>query len=395
MTASHHDVIVIGAGLAGTSATRTLAAAGYDVALIDTHAVYPPDFRAEKLGAPQMTLFETLGLGDVARRVTTPVDEIWVSRFGRLVSRHAVREYGVHYTALVNDLRGALPASSPLVVGRVTEIETGPERQTVTLADGGVRTARLLVLATGLGDALRRKAGIDKVVVSEKHSLSFGFDMAAPPSAFPFPSLTFYGDGSGEQVAYLTLFPIGTTMRANLFVYRAPSDPWVKAFRKTPEALLRACLPDLDRLCPDLRVTGPVEMRPTDVVRAGDVRRDGVVLLGDAFLVPCPIPGTGIGKVLTDVDRLCSVHLPRWFETPGMGRDKIAAFYDDPVKRACDTQCLQASLYAREITVGRGPAWIARRWRNRVGRYGLHALHLVKSALARPRRLETVQAEPV
>ncbi|WP_019906655.1 NAD(P)/FAD-dependent oxidoreductase [Methylobacterium sp. 77] len=386
MSEIHHDVIVIGAGLAGTTATIALAKAGYDTAIIDTHAVYPPDFRAEKLGVPQMDLFEKLGFGELARAATTPVDEVCISRFGHLFSRHAVREYGVHYTALINDLRGALPASSPLLVGRVAEIETGPERQTVTLADGSVRTARLVLLATGLGDVLRRKVGIGKTVVSEKHSLCFGFDMAAPPSSFGFESLTYYGEGKGSAVAYVTLFPIGATMRANLFVYRKPSDPWVKEFRKSPEALLREAMPGLARLCPNLGVTGPVEMRPIDIVHAADAERDGVILLGDAFLTPCPIPGTGIGKVLTDVDRLCTEHLPRWFATPGMGKDKIAEFYADPVKRASDEQCLQASLYAREITIGQGATWIVRRLRNRVGRYGLYALHLLRTRLAKPRR---------
>lgn len=395
MSEFHHDVIVIGAGLAGTTATIALADAGYDTAIIDTHAVYPPDFRAEKLGVPQMDLFEKLGFGDLARGVTTPVDEVCICRFGHLVSRHAVREYGVHYTTLINDLRRALPASSPLVVGRVAEIETGPARQTVTLADGSIHTARLVLLATGLGDVLRRKVGIGKTVVSEKHSLSFGFDMAAPPSSFGFESLTYYGEGSDSTVAYLTLFPIGATMRANLFVYRQPSDPWVKAFRKAPEAHLRAAMPGLARLCPDLTVAGPVEMRPVDVVQAADVEQDGIVLLGDAFLSPCPIPGTGIGKVLTDVDRLCSEHLPRWFATEGMGREKIAAFYADPVKRISDGQCLTASLYARDVTVGRGAYWTARRLRNRIGRYGLHALHGLRTFLAGARPPALGRAQPV
>ena len=37
-------------------------------------------------------------------------------------------------------------------------------------------------------------------------------------------------------MAYLTLFPIGSTMRANLMVYRDMTDPWLPAFRKAPEA---------------------------------------------------------------------------------------------------------------------------------------------------------------
>ena len=58
-----------------------------------------------------------------------------------------------------------------------------------------------------------------------------------------------------------------------------------------------------------------------------------MVLIGDAFSTSCPAAGTGTGKVFTDVERLCNVYIPRWFATPGMGAEKIAAFYDDPVRR--------------------------------------------------------------
>lgn len=394
MTASHHDVVVVGAGLAGTSTTCALVRDGYDVALIDTHAVYPPDFRAEKLGQPQMDLFDKFGLGPVVRRATTAVDHIWVSRFDRLVAEVASKEYGLHYTRLVNELRAALPAASPVIVGRVAGIETGPERQSVNLADGRIHTARLLVVATGLGDALRRKAGIGKVLVSQRHSLSFGFDLAAPPSAFPFPSLTYFGR-FGTRVAYITIFPIGTTMRANLFVYRDLADPWVKAFRSEPERLLREALPGLAGLCGDIAVAGPVEMRPIDLVKAEGHRRDGVVLVGDAFLTPCPIPGTGIGKVLTDVDCLCTRHVPAWMATPGMAAAKIATYYDDPVKVESDTRSLRASLYARAINTRTGPAWTARRGRNFAGRHVLHVVDRARTMLRRARKPPLAPVESV
>jgi 2-polyprenyl-6-methoxyphenol hydroxylase-like FAD-dependent oxidoreductase len=177
-------------------------------------------------------------------------------------------------------------------------------------------------------------------------------------------------------------------MRGNLFVYRDPSDPWIKTFRASPEAVLRADLPGLAPHCPDLTVRGPVEMRPVDLVQAEDYRHDGVVLIGDAFLSPCPIPGTGIGKVLTDVERLCSVHLPRWLATPGMNAEKLGSFYDDPVKTTSDAQCIRASLYSRAISTETGPAWTARRWRNYVGRHVLYGLEGVRRRLAAPKSAE-------
>ena len=80
---------------------------------------------------------------------------------------------------------------------------------------------------------------------------------------------------------------------------------------------------------------GRAALPPHLYVRTG-YRQPGVVLVGDAFATTCPVTGTGTDKVFTDVAQLCNVHIPAWLATEGMGADKIAAFYDDPVKQACD-----------------------------------------------------------
>jgi len=55
----------------------------------------------------------------------------------------------------------------------------------------------------------------------------------------------------------------------------------------------------------------------------------GIVLIGDAFQTSCPAAGTGVSRLLVDVERLCTVHLPGWLKTDGMGTEKIATFYSD------------------------------------------------------------------
>lgn len=371
------DVAVVGAGLAGSCLAGALARAGTRVTLIDAQAERGEarrDFRAEKFGAAQMALFEGLGFGAALAACTTPTEEVAVVRYGRLAYREASREWGAHYPVLVGAARAALPEGL-LTPGRVADFDLGPDRQILSLSDGRRIEARLVVLATGLGQALLAKAGITKRALSPRHSLAVGFDMAAPRAAFPFPAMTYFSEGFGERDAYLTLFPIGDVMRANLFCYRDPGEPWVASLRWDPEAALRAMMPRLARHCPDLSVSGPLDVRPIDLARANGVERDGLVLIGDAFQTACPIPGTGIGKLLTDADQLARVHVPAWLATPGMGRDKIAAFYADPVKQACDARSLRASVYARGLAVETGALWRARRLRNRVART---AIRLVK-----------------
>jgi O-antigen/teichoic acid export membrane protein len=74
------------------------------------------------------------------------------------------------------------------------------------------------------------------------------------------------------------------------------------------------------------------------------------------------VDGTGAGKVFTDVERLCNVHVPRWLASNGMGEDKIASFYDDPVKQAADRHSLTKAYYLRSLSTEAGLVWRARRW---------------------------------
>ncbi|MGQ0674611.1 MAG: hypothetical protein ACT4N4_00745, partial [Rhodospirillales bacterium] len=48
---------------------------------------------------------------------------------------------------------------------------------------------------------------------------------------------------------------------------------------------------------------------------------------------------------------------------PGMGADKIAQFYDDPAKRACDARSLAWSEYRRSITIDPSLGWEVHRRR--------------------------------
>ena len=368
------DVIIIGAGLAGTASAAALAKAGREVALIDARDVYPPEFRAEKFGPVQMAHLERMGLAEAAMAQVTRHESVRIARFGHIVAEGKDVEYGFHYADLVNGVRAALPDRVRRILGRVSDIATGPDRQSVTMTDGTQVEGRLLIVATGSGDAIRSKAGIGRTVLSPSHSLVFGFSLEAAPGSYPFESLCVYGKGPADRISYIGIFRIGDEMRVNLFVYRTLDDPWTQRFRAAPTETLLETMPELARLCGELKVKGGVAVRPIDLVMAADYRRDGVVLVGDAFRTCCPIIGMGVVKVLTDVDRLCNHYVPRWFATPGLGSDKIAAFYDDEVKRQCDEKGHALSLYARSLATDPGLVWRARRVRNATVRRGLYAV---------------------
>jgi 2-polyprenyl-6-methoxyphenol hydroxylase-like FAD-dependent oxidoreductase len=358
------DIAIIGGGLAGSTAAAMLGRAGIPAVLIDPHKVYPFDFRVEKIsGDDQIGRFYRTGIADSVLRSATHDGENWIARFGYLLDKKPSRQFGIMYDALIMAIRAEIPPPAELVYGKVTGVSTSAERQKLTLSDGEVISARLVVLANGLNVGLRRNLGIDRQVLSAGHSISIGFDLApVGRPAFEFPALTYFSERASDRIPYLTLFPVGNRMRANLFAYREVDDPWLREMHHKPAETMNATLPRLRRITGDYSVTGNVKIRPADLYVSTGYRQPGIVMVGDAFATTCPVSGTGTDKVFTDVTQLCTVHIPAWLGTEGMSEAKIASFYDDPVKRACDEWSMAKAFSFRKVTIDTGLYWRAQRW---------------------------------
>jgi 2-polyprenyl-6-methoxyphenol hydroxylase-like FAD-dependent oxidoreductase len=358
------DIAIIGGGLAGSTAAAMLGRAGIPAVLIDPHPAYPPDFRVEKLsGGEQVERFRKTGIAESVLRSATHDGENWIARFGYLLDRRPSQQYGIMYDALINAIRAEIPASVAQLWAKVTGVSTSAERQKLTLSNGEEISARLVVLANGLNVGLRRTLGIERRVVSACHSISIGFDIAPiGRPGFEFPALTYFSETPSDLIAYVSLFPIGSRMRANLFTYREVDDPWLRQMRTAPVETLHAALPRLARITGAFEVTGDVRIRPADLCVSSGHHQPGVVLVGDAFETTCPVTGTGTDKVFTDVERLCNAHIPGWLATDGMGADKIAGFYDDPVKQACDAWSAAKAYSFRSVSIDNGFYWRAQRW---------------------------------
>src|SRR5204863_1568390 len=206
--------------------------------------------------------------------------------------------YGIPYDQLVNTVRGEIPANVEVIQAKVMDITTSTDRQLVTLSTGEGISARLVIVANGLNVGLRHKLGMARHDISKTHSIMLGFDLVpAGRASFSFPALTYYGEQVTDRAAYVTLFPIGQTMRANLCVYRDMDDPWLKEFRDAPRETLAALMPGLTKITGAYDVSGAVKIRPADLYVTTGVNRPGVVLVGDAFSTSCPAAGTGTGKV--------------------------------------------------------------------------------------------------
>lgn len=357
------DIVIVGAGLAGAICATVLVNAGHSVSIIDPHAVYPNDFRCEKLGGQQVELLRQLGLDYVLDDVATSFSGEWIARYGRLVEARPATQYGIDYGAFVNAVRDRMPEAVDFVRAKVIGVEPSADRQTVRLSNGVVLTARLVIIANGLNSGLRHTLGMPRHDISPCHSISIGFDVvSATQKPLPFPALTYHSESPDDRTAYLTLFPIADRMRANLFLYRSLDDPWLRSFKSNPAGTLCETLPELRALTGNFAVTGAVKIRPIDLYETENVIADGVVLVGDAVRTACPAAGTGVIKLLTDVDRLCTIYAPQWLATPGMGADKIAQYYRDPERQASDRKSTAKAYFAKSLTLDDTPAWQARRF---------------------------------
>jgi 2-polyprenyl-6-methoxyphenol hydroxylase-like FAD-dependent oxidoreductase len=358
------DIAIVGGGLAGSTAAAMLGRAGISAILIDPNPKYRPDFRVEKLsGQQQLERFRRTGIAEAVLRSATHDGENWIARFGVLLDKKPSQQFGIMYDALVNAIRAEIPDGVETVHAKVTAIKTSAERQKLTLSDGEEISARLVVLANGLNVGLRQTLGIERRIVSACHSISLGFDIVpVGRQAFDFAALTYFSERSNDRIPYLTLFPVGVAMRANLFVYREIDDPWLRQMRRAPEETLNASLPRLRKLTGKFKVAGEIKVRPADLYVSTGHRQPGVILVGDAFATSCPVTGTGTDKVFTDVERLCNVHIPDWLATEGMDEAKIAAFYDDPVKTECDAWSAAKAYSFRSVTIDNGLYWRAQRW---------------------------------
>ena len=339
-----------------------LGRAGIDTVLVDPHAVYPPDFRCEKLDEEQIGLVAKTGLGDAVAAAASPYRENWIVRAGRLTDRKPTGQYGILYDTLVNTVRGAIPADRDghQRQGRGDRRQRRAPDRDACRRRGDFRPADRSRQRPQRGAAPELRHG-------PRRHLAEPFDLdrlrrgPVGRPAFDFPALTYVPEDARTRASYLTLFPAGEPTRANLFVYRDMNDPWLSAMRKSPVETLFATLPGLKAFTGDIAIDGPVKIRPADLYVTTGIDKPGVVLVGDAYSTSCPSAGTGTGKVFTDVERLCARYIPEWLASPGMGADKIAAFYADAVKAAYEIQCRQRAFRVRDLAINTGITWEARR----------------------------------
>jgi 2-polyprenyl-6-methoxyphenol hydroxylase-like FAD-dependent oxidoreductase len=332
------------------------------VVLIDKRAVYPEEFRVEKLAGQQLDILRRLGFIRELEAVACSYEHVLNIREGKVVDVSIGQAYGLSYDCLVAMARGLISDPSSFIVDQVTGVSCSGDLQHLSLGSGKRISSRLVVLATGMAGALGHTLGMTRRVLAARHSVSFGFTIVRPDNApFDFEALTCYGERPSDGVDYLSLFPVRAGMRANLFMFRDPTDPIMRELRRQTRPTLLRLMPGLQPFLGDFRVVDRVQNWVMDLSIVEGHLQPGVVLIGDAFQTNCPAAGTGVSRLLVDVERLCTEHVPRWLKTPGMGIEKISQFYADHDKIAADQRSLRMAHFRQALTSGSNLRWNVQR----------------------------------
>lgn len=321
-----YDIIIAGAGLTGAAFALAAAQGGLKVVMIDPQpfdAQLAPTFdgRSTAIAFSTFRMLDALGLGEDLRPHACRMDHILVTdgrrpgaaspapssaflrfdadeiggRTGGEPLGYLVENRRIRVALAQAVIRAGIEVRAPASVASVTA-DAG--KATVTLADGSILTAPLVVGAEGRGSTVRRAAGIETVGWTYGQSgvvatVRMGRDHGNVAHEYFLPSGPF------------AILPL-TDQRASLV--------WTESTRRgealrsaSDEAFHAHLMRRFGEFLEDVTVEGPLFVYPLSLSLAEKLIAPRIALIGDAAHGVHPIAGQGLNMGLKDAAALAEV----------------------------------------------------------------------------------------
>lgn len=318
------DIAIVGGGLMGTSAALLMAKVlpKCSITLLEKRAFAPQpggdkafpgfDARSTALAPTSVHLMQRLGVWPAITAHATHIRSIQVSDKGQAgwVRLTEADNHGKPLGAVVeNHALGraliaavtAAPGVHVLAPAAVTRILPQAEGAQVFLEGGDTLTARLVIVADGVGSPVAQHLGIDVDVQDyQQHAVIANVACDRPHRGIAYERFTSQGP--------MALLPLGGSQsRTSALVWTWPSADVERAMAMPETEFLLTLQRQFGYRLGRFRAVSKRSSYPLCLSVAREQVRSRVVLLGNAAHFLHPVAGQGYNLALRDVLRLAEV----------------------------------------------------------------------------------------
>lgn len=317
------DCILVGGGLVGQTLALALAAHELSVAVIeradpDAHLAPGFDGRASAIASASARMLRVLGFGDVldkegcairAIRVTDGLDPRFLhfdsaevdpgEPLGIMLENRALRE------ALLAKVR-TTPLVTLIAPAEIRQVERGADRATVSLADGRVLEAPVVLACDGRRSSLRSQAGI-RLAEWQYDGTAIVTMLRHEKPHQHVASELFYSDGPFAQLPMTDYVVDGEVRHRSALVWTVRRKDAEGVTALSPRAIAHEAEKRMGGFLGRLELIAPVQSYPLNLQHAERYWAERLILVGDAAHGIHPIAGQGLNMGLRDVAALTEV----------------------------------------------------------------------------------------